>query len=96
MSEKTGQVIGAKQVQPDDGMILITQEGKIIRISVEGVRVSGRSTQGVKLMDLDEGDRLVAVAKLADRAENEDAEVIDAAEPDSETPEPEEPTEPVN
>ncbi len=96
VSEKTGQVIGAKQVQPDDGMILITQEGKIIRISVEGVRVSGRSTQGVKLMDLDEGDRLVAVAKLADRAENEDAEVIDAAEPDSETPEPEEPTEPVN
>ena len=72
ISDKTGTVIGAKQVRPDDGMMLITQEGKIIRINVEGVRVSSRSTQGVKLMDLDEGDRLVAVAKLADRAENEE------------------------
>jgi len=95
VSDKTGMVIGAKQVQPDDGMILITQEGKIIRISVEGVRVSSRSTQGVKLMNLGEGDRLVAVAKLADRAENEDADLgepsaADESE-DSETPEPPEP-----
>ena len=67
-------------MQPDDGMMLITQEGKIIRISVEGVRVSGRSTQGVKLMDLDEGDRLVAVAKLADRAENESTDLGNGAE----------------
>jgi DNA gyrase subunit A len=95
VSDKTGEVIGAKQVQPDDGMILITQEGKIIRISVEGVRVSSRSTQGVKLMNLGEGDRLVAVAKLADRAENEDADLgesSEAGEPrSSETPEPSEP-----
>ena len=69
VSSKTGEVIGAKQVRPDDGMMLITQEGKIIRINVEGVRVSSRSTQGVKLMNLDESDRLVAVAKLAERAE---------------------------
>ena len=97
VSAKTGEVIGAKQVQPDDGMILITQEGKIIRISVEGVRVSSRSTQGVKLMNLDEGDRLVAVAKLADRAENEDA---DLGEPpttiDTAGTETDEPPEPVN
>jgi DNA gyrase subunit A len=69
VSEKTGEVIGAKQVSPDDGMMLITQEGKIIRINVEGVRVSSRSTQGVKLMDLDASDRLVAVAKLGERTE---------------------------
>ena len=97
VSEKTGEVIGVKQVQPDDGMILITQEGKIIRISVEGVRVSSRSTQGVKLMDLGDGDRLVAVAKLADRAENDDAdlgEISDAS--DTEAAEDEEPVEPVN
>jgi len=97
VSAKTGEVIGAKQVRPDDGMILITQEGKIIRISVEGVRVSRRSTQGVKLMDLDEGDRLVAVAKLADRAENEDA---DLGEPSTateiESTETDESAEPVN
>ena len=97
VSEKTGEVIGAKQVQPDDGMMLITQEGKIIRINVEGVRVSSRSTQGVKLMDLGEGDRLVAVAKLADRAENEDAEYgeITSTPETEDTPSPE-PDEPVN
>jgi len=69
VSKKTGEVIGAKQVRPEDGMMLITHSGKIIRINVDGVRVSGRSTMGVKLMDLDEGDRLVAVAKVADRAD---------------------------
>ena len=73
VSAKTGEVVGAKYVRPEDGLILITQGGKIIRINVEGVRVSGRSTQGVKLMDMKPEDRLVAVAKLAIRAENEDA-----------------------
>jgi DNA gyrase subunit A len=74
VSKKTGEVIGAKQVRPEDGMMLITHSGKIIRINVDGVRVSGRSTMGVKLMDLDEGDRLVAVAKVADRAEADEGE----------------------
>jgi DNA gyrase subunit A len=67
VSEKTGEVIGSMQVQPEDGLILITQEGKIIRIAVEGVRVSSRSTQGVKLMDLEGADRLVSVARLSER-----------------------------
>ena len=71
VSERTGRVIGAKQVRPEDGLMLITQEGKIIRINVDGVRLSGRSTQGVKLMDLDEKDRLVAVAKLGEQEEDE-------------------------
>lgn len=79
VSAKTGQVIGAKQVLPTSGLILITQEGKIIRINVEGVRVSGRSTMGVKLMDLDGEDRLVALAKLA---EGEDSEGEDETPPD--------------
>jgi len=74
VSKKTGEVIGAKQVRPEDGMMLITHSGKIIRINVDGVRVSGRSTMGVKLMDLDEGDRLVAVAKVADRAEADEVD----------------------
>ncbi|MDH3743893.1 MAG: DNA gyrase subunit A, partial [Acidobacteriota bacterium] len=81
VSEKTGQVIGAKQVLPTAGLILITKEGKIIRTDVAGVRVSGRSTQGVKLMNLDGGDRLVAVAKLAERDET-DGEASDSAEDD--------------
>jgi DNA gyrase subunit A len=90
VSEKTGRVIGAKQVRPEDGLMLITQEGKIIRINVEGVRLSGRSTQGVKLMDLGEEDRLVAVAKLAEQEEGE----IEDATGEEQTAEGE--TEPVN
>lgn len=70
VSDKTGSVVGVKQAQPDDGMMLVTQEGKIIRISIEGVRVIGRSTQGVKLMDLDPEDRIVAIAKIVERDED--------------------------
>jgi len=79
VSAKTGEVIGAKQVRPEDGMMLITSEGKIIRINVGGVRVSGRSTQGVKLMNLDGDDRLVAVAKLGEQEEDDEADEASAS-----------------
>jgi DNA gyrase subunit A len=71
VSDKTGEVISAKHVTAGEGLMLITQAGMIIRIAVAGVRLVGRSTQGVKLMDLDPDDRLVAVAKLAEEEEPE-------------------------
>jgi DNA gyrase subunit A len=71
VSDKTGEVISAKHVTAGEGLILITQAGMIIRINVAGVRLVGRSAQGVKLMDLDPDDRLVAVAKLAEEEEPE-------------------------
>jgi DNA gyrase subunit A len=80
VSKKTGPVIGALQVNESDGIILITQEGKIIRTLVEGIRVIGRSTQGVKLIDLDGEDCLVAMAKVADREEHEKAQEEAAGE----------------
>ncbi len=66
VSERTGEVIAAKHASAGEGLMLITQAGMIIRINVAAVRLVGRSTQGVKLMDLDPGDRLVAVASLAE------------------------------
>jgi DNA gyrase subunit A len=66
VSEKTGEVISAKHVTIGEGLMLITQAGMIIRTPVAGIRLVGRSTQGVKLMDLDSDDRLVAVAKVAE------------------------------
>jgi DNA gyrase subunit A len=72
VSDKTGEVIGAKYTVPGEGLMLITQTGMIIRINVAGVRQVGRSSQGVKLMDLDAGDRLVAIARLAEEAEEEE------------------------
>ena len=64
VTAKTGEVVGAHHVTESDGLMLITQEGMIIRINVSGVRVIGRSTQGVKLMNLYGEDRLVSVAKV--------------------------------
>ncbi|MDX1501312.1 MAG: DNA gyrase subunit A [Thermoanaerobaculia bacterium] len=77
VSKKTGEVIGVKEVRPTDGLMLITQEGKIIRINVDGVRVIGRSTQGVKLMDLEGDDRLMAVARLGEREEEPEPQQVE-------------------
>ncbi len=78
ISEKTGKVVGIKQVRPEDGVVLITQGGKLIRINVDGVRRIGRSTQGVKVMNLRKNDRLVAFAKVVER--DDEAEQVEEAE----------------
>ena len=75
VSPKTGEVVGVRYVTPDEGLMLITQEGMIIRLNVSGVREVGRSAQGVKLMNLDEGDCIVAVAKLAEKDEETEIEL---------------------
>ena len=75
VSPKTGEVVGVRYVTPDEGLMLITQEGMIIRLNVSGVREVGRSAQGVKLMNLDAGDRIVAVAKLAEKDEETEIEL---------------------
>jgi DNA gyrase/topoisomerase IV subunit A len=71
---KTGPVIAVRQVADTDELILISQEGKILRTPVDAFRVIGRSTQGVKIMDLDADDRLVAAAKLVEREEEAEGE----------------------
>jgi DNA gyrase subunit A len=75
VTPKTGEVVGVKYVTPDEGLMLITQEGMIIRLNVSGVREVGRSAQGVRLMNLDPGDRIVAVAKLAEKDEETEIEL---------------------
>jgi DNA gyrase subunit A len=65
-SERNGPVIGVAQVLDDDEVMLITDGGKVLRCRVSGISTMGRVTQGVTLMDLDENERLVAVARLAD------------------------------
>ncbi len=49
-TEKTGDVVALKEVLPDDELMLITKQGIVIRMPVKGIRVSGRNTQGVKLV----------------------------------------------
>jgi DNA gyrase subunit A len=75
VTPKTGEVVGARHVTASDGLMLITQEGMIIRMNVSGVRLVGRSTQGVRLMNLSGEDRLVSTAKV----EREEEALVEAA-----------------
>jgi DNA gyrase subunit A len=75
VNSKTGEVVGVRQVAPGDGLMLVTQDGMIIRLNVAGVREVGRSAQGVKLMNLAGEDRIVAVAKLAEGDEETENEL---------------------
>ena len=63
-TEKTGDVVALMEVLPEDEIMLITKTGQTIRAPVSGVRVAGRNTQGVKLMNLDAGDLVTAVARV--------------------------------
>jgi DNA gyrase subunit A len=66
-TQKTGDVIGLKTVLEEDELMLISNKGKIIRLRAVDIPVQGRSTQGVRLITLEEGERVVAVAKLAEK-----------------------------
>jgi DNA gyrase subunit A len=66
-TQKTGDVIGIKTVVDEDELMLISNKGKIIRLRSVDIPVQGRSTQGVRLITLEEGERVVAVAKLAEK-----------------------------
>ena len=65
-TERTGRVVGVQQVVDEDQLMLITDGGKIIRIRIGDIRVIGRNTQGVRLIDLDNGERVVSLARLAE------------------------------
>lgn len=68
-TEKTGNVVGILQVADDDEIMMITAQGKIIRLKVKSLRTIGRNTQGVKLFDIEKGDKIMAVALLAEKEE---------------------------
>ena len=73
LTDKTGSLAGIKSVDTYSDILLITDEGVIIRTGVETIRVCSRSSQGVKLMRLDEGVKLISLAK-ADKEEEGEAE----------------------
>jgi len=63
-TERNGPVVYAYQVSEQDELMIITEQGKIIRLRVPDISVIGRNTQGVKLIDLAEGEKVVGVAKV--------------------------------
>ena len=68
-SERNGLVVGIENVTDQDELLLVTEQGQIIRMKAGDLRPIGRDTQGVRLMDLAEGDRLVSVASLTEPEE---------------------------
>jgi len=70
VTDKTGACVALKEVQPDDELMMITRHGIIIRVPVEGIRVIGRNTQGVKVMNLGSGDAVVDVARVVKEDES--------------------------
>jgi DNA gyrase subunit A len=71
-SDRNGQVVGVLPVRDSDDLMLITLQGMVTRIKASEIRVTGRNTQGVRVINPNEGDKLASVAKVA---REEDAEV---------------------
>ena len=86
ITEKTGDVIGARAVNEDNEVMLITTEGIIIRIACADISILGRITSGVKLINLTEGVTVASVAKVRDKEEKDTnaqqaaVEITDSAE----------------
>jgi DNA gyrase subunit A len=69
-SDRNGKVVGVAQVHDDDELMVITQQGKILRMASGGIRTIGRATQGVRLIDIEGDDRTVSIARLAEQDED--------------------------
>lgn len=85
ISERNGRMVGALQTRPDDEIMLISSSGTLVRTPVGDISVQGRNTQGVRLIRLDEGDRLVGLERIvtegtegAEGAEGEDGDARSA------------------
>jgi DNA gyrase subunit A len=78
-TEKTGNAVSIKEVLPDDELMLITKLGMVIRMPVKGIRVSGRNTQGVRLVNLDDTDCVNDVARVVPDDEEEGEESLEPA-----------------
>jgi DNA gyrase subunit A len=78
-TDKTGDAVSIKEVLPDDELMLITKQGVAIRMPVKGIRVAGRNTQGVRLVNLDNDDLVMDVARVVPDDEAEGEETVEPA-----------------
>ena len=73
-SQRNGLVVSILLVEEENDLMLMTNGGKIIRMTIQGISVISRNTQGVKLMGLEAGERVVGAARLAEKMEAEGEE----------------------
>jgi len=79
-TERNGKLVGVQQITDQDEIMLITDSGKIIRLRGEEISVIGRNTQGVTLIETESGERVMAVARLAEHEEEPDNEETEEAQ----------------
>jgi DNA gyrase subunit A len=77
---RNGKLAGTQQITDQDEVMLITDRGKIIRLRCGEIRLSSRNTQGVKLIELETGERVMAVARLAEREEEQGGQETEKAQ----------------
>ena len=80
VTEKTGQLISIQAVTDDNDLMIINRSGLTIRTSADQIRVAGRATQGVKVIDLREGDSIASVTAVPKTEEEETAEGVEVTE----------------
>jgi DNA gyrase subunit A len=87
ITEKTGALVGLVGVEEKDDLMITCESGVTIRMKVSAIREAGRATQGVKLINIDEGDKIAAIARIAEQ-DNDDEENNETEEPgaDAEAP----------
>jgi DNA gyrase subunit A len=88
LTARNGNVAAIRHVHESDQILVLTEKGILIRVNVDEIRRSGRATQGVRVIRLDEGDRVVSVAKLAegDGADGDEPATDDAESPAGDIP----------
>jgi len=81
ITEKTGDLVAIKNVDDSNGLMIINKSGIAIRMAVEDLRVMGRATQGVKLINIKDGDSIAAVAKVIhEKEENQHDEELESSD----------------
>jgi DNA gyrase subunit A len=81
-NERNGQVIWVKEVVDDDEIMLTSKEGMIVRIPVKDIRIQGRNTMGVRIMRLNEEDKVVSVAKIMEKDEEDEEAAENSSDQD--------------
>jgi DNA gyrase subunit A len=87
ISEKTGNLVAIKNVDDSNDLMIINKSGLTIRMAVEDLRVMGRATQGVRLINIKEDDSIAAVAKVVHEEDTDDEEIENGTDIENNTSE---------
>jgi len=85
-TKRNGGVISVRMISDDDQILVTTHQGKVIRVAAKEIRTMGRSTQGVRIMNLTDGDKITAVARLAGTSEENKIAQIEVQESETIAP----------